>query len=73
LDKGSLHTTVRTVYLTLVLEEIEHAIGADTHRLVAESCLDGVRAHLQRARESGEPPSLTVLEALIKVYGPKEN
>jgi hypothetical protein len=47
LDGGSLHTTVRTVYLTLVLEESEHAIGADTHRLVAESCLDGVRAHLR--------------------------
>lgn len=61
------------MYLRLLLEEMEHAIGADTHRAVAESCIEAVRAHLERARTSGQPPSLTVLEGLLKVYQPREN
>lgn len=74
LDSGSLHTTVRTAYLVLLLDELEKAIDADTHRAVAESCIAGVRAHLTRTYMADEPISRRVVDGLLAAHGyPEEN
>lgn len=58
----------------LLLEELEHAIDADTHRAVAESAIEGIRKHLIRTFVSDEPISRVVIDGLLTAHGyPEEN
>ncbi len=68
-DGGSPHVTVRQVYLSLLLDELERGIDLGVRHAVMESCIDGIRLHLDRAEANGKPPSLWNLRAILTSYG----
>ena len=68
-DEGSLHVTVRRVYLTLLLDELERGLNLNVRHATFESCIEALRLHLDRAEAQGKPPSTWNLRAILHSYG----